>query len=95
MMLVLLYGLAHNTYPTLKPRLVAYPTLKLRLVEHTDTHTHADGYIFWDVSIRNSLRSNKNEHVRSDPVTHHDIVKQYSKGLAAVVDRCVRYSSCR
>ena len=33
---------------------------------------------------------NKNEHVRSDPLTHHDIVKQYRKGLTAVVvDRCV------
>ena len=29
---------------------------------------------------------NKNEHVRSDPLTHHDIVKQYRKGLTAVVD---------
>ena len=29
----------HNTYPTLKPRLVAYPTLKQRLVEHTDGRT--------------------------------------------------------
>ena len=44
----------HNTYSTLKPRLVAYPTLKPRLVEHT----HTDGFFFWDVSIRNSLRSN-------------------------------------
>ena len=35
---------------------------------------------------------NKNEHVRSDPLTHHDIVKQYRKGLTAVVDRCVYIS---
>ena len=35
---------------------------------------------------------NKNEHVRSDPPTHHDIVKQYSKGLTAVADRCVYIS---
>ena len=32
---------------------------------------------------------NKNEHVRRDPLTHHDIMKQYRKGLTAVVDRCV------
>ena len=32
---------------------------------------------------------NKNEHVRSDPPTHIDIIKQYRKGLTAVVDRCV------
>ena len=32
---------------------------------------------------------NKNEHVRSDPPTDNDIVKQYRKGLTAVVDRCV------
>ena len=31
--------MVHNTYPTLKPRLVAYPTLKPRLVEHADGHT--------------------------------------------------------
>ena len=43
--------MVHDTYPTLKPRLVFYP-LKPRLVEHT----HA--LFFWDVSIRNSLRSN-------------------------------------
>ena len=35
---------------------------------------------------------NKNKHVRSDPLTHHDIVKQYRKGLPAVVDRCVYIS---
>ena len=35
---------------------------------------------------------NKNEHVRSDPPTHHGIVKQYRKGLTAVVDRCVVYT---
>ena len=35
---------------------------------------------------------NKNEHVRSDPPTHIDIVKQYRKGLTAVVDRCVYIS---
>ena len=62
-MLVLLYGLAHNTYPTLKPRLV-FSTLKPRLVEHAHTRTDflADGFFFWDVplvGIRNSLRSNK------------------------------------
>ena len=34
----------------------------------------------------------KNEHVRSDPPTHHDIVKQYRRGLTAVVDRCVYIS---
>ena len=46
--------MVHNTYPTLKPRLVAHPTLKPRLVEHT----HTDGFFGGDVSIRNSLRSN-------------------------------------
>ena len=35
---------------------------------------------------------NKNENVRSDPITHHDIVKQYRKGLTAVVDRRVYIS---
>ena len=35
---------------------------------------------------------NKNKHVRSDPLTHHDIVKQYRKGLTAVVDGCVYIS---
>ena len=35
---------------------------------------------------------NKNEHVRSDPPTHIDIVKHYRKGLTAVVDRCVYIS---
>ena len=39
-----------------------------------------------------SRPKNKNEHVRSDPPTHHDIVKQYRKGLTAVVDRCVYIS---
>ena len=34
-------------------------------------------------------QTNENEHVRIDPPTHHDIVKQYRKGLTAVVDRCV------
>ena len=34
---------------------------------------------------------NKNGYV-SDPPTHHDIVKQYRKGLTAVVDRCVYIS---
>ena len=34
--------LVHNTYPTLKPRLVE--------------HTH--NFFFWDAAIRNSLRSN-------------------------------------
>ena len=37
MMLVLLYGLAHNTYPALKPR--QFSTLKPRLAEHPDTQT--------------------------------------------------------
>ena len=37
-------------------------------------------------------QKNTNEHVRSDPSTHHDIVKQYRKGLPAVVDRCVYIS---
>ena len=37
-------------------------------------------------------QKNKNEHVRIDPPTHHDIVKQYRKGLTAVVDRCVNIS---
>ena len=47
-MLVLLYGLAHNTYPTLKPRLTEHP------------HTHRRTvFFFLDVAIRNSLRSNK------------------------------------
>ena len=40
MMLVLLYGLAHNTYLTLKPRLV-FSTLKPRV-----EHTHTRGRIF-------------------------------------------------
>ena len=30
--------------------------------------------------------------MRSDPPTHHDIVKQYRKGLTAVEDRCVYMS---
>ena len=34
----------------------------------------------------------KNEHVRSDLPTHHDIVKQYRKGLTAVVDKCLYIS---
>ena len=35
----------------------------------------------------------KDEHGRSDPPTHHDIVKQNRKGLTAVVvDRCVYMS---
>ena len=55
MMLVLLYGLAHNTYPTLKPRLV-FSTLKPRLAEHP--HTQTDRFFFLDVAIRNSLCSN-------------------------------------
>ena len=37
-------------------------------------------------------QKNKNEHVRSDPLTQHDIVKQYRKRLTAVVDRCVYIS---
>ena len=48
--------MVHNTYPTLKPRLVAYPTLKPILVEHADEHTRT--FFFGAVSIRNSLRSN-------------------------------------
>ena len=48
--------LVHNTYPTLKPRLVFSP-LKPRLVEHT-AHGHTRRLLFWDVAIRNSLRSN-------------------------------------
>ena len=55
MMLVLLYGLAHNTCPTLKPRLV-FSTLKPILAEHP--HTQTDRFFFLDVAIRNSLRSN-------------------------------------
>ena len=41
----------HKTYPTLKPR----------LLEHTRTraHAHTRKLFFWDVAIRNSLRSNK------------------------------------
>ena len=35
-----------------------FSTLKPRLVEHTQTHTHTDGFFWGDVSIRNSLRSN-------------------------------------
>ena len=60
-------------------------------INRTSTHTRSV-FFFLHVAIRNSLRSNKNEHVRSDPPTHHDIVKQYRKGLAAVVDRCVNIS---
>ena len=48
--------LVHNTYATLKPRLVeyTYPTLKPRLVEHTDEHSDFLGMY----QNRNSLRSN-------------------------------------
>ena len=43
MMLVPLYGLAHNTYPTLKPILV-FSTLKPTLAEHP--HTQTDIFFF-------------------------------------------------
>ena len=48
----------HNTYPTLKPRLVFSP-LKPRLVEHT-VHGHTRRLLSGDVAIRNSLRSKNN-----------------------------------
>ena len=57
MMLVLLYGLANNNNPTLKPRLV-FSTLKPRLVEHARTQT--DGRIFFfqaEDGIRDCLLS--------------------------------------
>ena len=48
--------------------------------------------ILWAAAAAAPRPKNKNEHVRSDPPTHHDIVKQYRKGLTAVVDRCVYLS---
>ena len=74
MMLVLLYGLAHNTYPTLKPRQFFYTKTKIR---QTSTQTHRQSFFFvLDVEIRNSLRSNNTFHgcLISFPcsVSHHE-----------------------
>ena len=56
-MLVLLYGLAHNTYPTLKPRHFFHTKTK---ISRTSTQTHRRSvFFFLYVAIRNSLRSNK------------------------------------
>ena len=44
-----------TSYHTLKPRLF------LTCTRARSTRAHADGFFFWDVSIRNSLRSNKIE----------------------------------
>ena len=63
MMLVLLYGLAHNTFPTLEPRLLVFSTLKPRLAEHPNRQTVS--FFFLHVAIRNSLRSNKKKVYRS------------------------------
>ena len=52
-----LAGSRRSFFLSLVPGARWYPTLKPRLVEHTQTHT-PDGFFFWDVSIRNSLRSN-------------------------------------
>ena len=52
-----LAGTRRSVFFSLVPGARWYPTLKPRLVEHTQTHT--DGFFFGDVSIRNSLRSNK------------------------------------
>ena len=45
-----------------------YPTLKPILVEHacTRAHGHTRRLFFWDVSIRNSLRSNKKNNNKKD-----------------------------
>ena len=55
-------------YPALKPRQYfcmwyIIPHTKTKIIAHVHqahgTRAHADGFFFWDVSIRNSLRSNK------------------------------------
>ena len=90
MMLVLLYGLAHNTYPTLKPR--QFFTLKPRLAEHPDTQTVS--FFFLHVSIRNSLCSNKIDlrirwpkssdfGPKSDDSTHRIIKSKNGIGLSS------------
>ena len=63
MMLVLLYGLAHNTYPTLKPRQFFKNKTK---ISRTSGHLHTQTvfFFFLHVAIRNSLRSNKYEDQR-------------------------------
>ena len=59
MMLVLLYGLAHNAYPILKPRQFFHAKTK---ISRTSTRTHRRTvFFFLHVAIRNSLRSNYNE----------------------------------
>ena len=51
------YGLAHNTYPTLKPRQLFHTKTKIC---RTSGHTHKPSvFFFLHVAIRNSLRSNK------------------------------------
>ena len=82
--------LDRQRYTVFWPYTICRPNTNTK-INRTSTHTRSV-FFFLHVAIRNSLRSNKNEHVRSDPPTHHDIVKQYRKGLAAVVDRCVNIS---
>ena len=61
--------MVHNTYPTLKPRHL-FSTLKPRLIEHTQI-------FFWDVPIRNSLRSNNK--VSTQTTKTKTIPHSYSK----------------
>ena len=76
--------IVHNTYPTLKPRLVAYPRLKPRLVEHT-THGHTRRLFFWDASIWNSHRSNKTY------VTSNNVMIPTTRDIGAVrIQSCIQ-----
>ena len=66
MMVVLLYGLAHNTYPTLKPRHFFHTKTKIC---RTSGHTHRRSvFFFLHVAIRNSLRSNKTREKGTCPI---------------------------
>ena len=68
------------------------PTLKPRLVEHacTRAHKHTRRLFFWDVSIRNSLRSNKGQTPESDIPPSYCATMRYTN---VHLGFCVRFST--